>query len=163
MSSVLCDFRSNAGRPLVQLCLFLFRFAQLARRKFGKFHPAALLTSALYRSTALFLLGLDLPTSTSVGPGLRIFHGMGIVISARCRIGADVTLRQFTTLGERVEGGAAPTVGASVEFGVGVTVLGGVQIGRGSVIGAETLLLEDVAPQSVVIQKRLTEIRSRPK
>lgn len=97
------------------------------------------------------LTGICLPHNAKIGPGLRIHHFGGIFINPRTVIGANCTLRQGVTLGNRHEGGGAPTVGANVDFGAYAQVLGEVRIGDNVKIGAMSVVLEDVPAHCTVV------------
>lgn len=104
-------------------------------------------TTALY--WLLFRLsetatGISIPKSARVGPGLRIWHFGNIFIHAGVVIGANCTLRQGVTIGNRHPDGAVPVIGDQVDFGAYAQVLGGVRIGNGCSIGAMSVVLEDV-------------------
>lgn len=89
-------------------------------------------------------VGISLPKSAVIGPGLRIWHFGGIFIHGDAVIGANCTLRQGVTIGNRVEGGPVPTIGDDVELGAYAQVLGGVRIGNGCRIGALSVVLTDM-------------------
>ena len=89
-------------------------------------------------------VGISLPISADIGPGLRIWHFGNIVIHADVVIGANCTLRQGVTIGNRHEDGPAPQIGDNVEFGAYAQVLGGVKIGNNCKIGAMSVVLIDV-------------------
>jgi len=138
MKSVVVLFRlasfSYSGRTAVR---FLFR-------------PIAV----LYKIYTEFLLGIELPARTRVGSGLRIHHGVGLVVHGDVQIGRNCMLRQGVTLGNKGEGEKAsllPQVGDNVEFGAGAIVIGHVTIGDNSVIGAGVVLTKDVPENSVVV------------
>lgn len=97
------------------------------------------------------LTGICLPHNSKIGPGLRIHHFGGIFINPRTVIGANCTLRQGVTLGNRHEDGGAPTVGANVDFGAYAQVLGEVRIGDNVKIGAMSVILEDVPANCTVV------------
>lgn len=99
----------------------------------------------LFRLTET-LTGISIPKSAIIGPGLRIWHFGNIFVHKDARIGANCTLRQGVTIGNRVAGGPVPTVGDSVEFGAYAQVLGGITIGDGAKIGAMSVVLCDVPP-----------------
>jgi serine O-acetyltransferase len=82
--------------------------------------------------------------SVSIGPGLRIWHFGNIFIHPGVTIGANCTLRQGVTIGNRHNGGPVPTIGDNVEFGAYAQVLGGVRIGNDCRIGALTVVLNDL-------------------
>lgn len=89
-------------------------------------------------------VGISLPKSAVIGPGLRIWHFGGIFVHGDAVIGANCTLRQGVTIGNRVEGGPAPVIGDDVELGAYAQVLGGVHIGSGCRVGALSVVLTDM-------------------
>jgi serine O-acetyltransferase len=89
-------------------------------------------------------VGISLPKSAAIGPGVRIWHFGGIFLHPAVTIGANCTLRQGVTIGNREAGGAVPVVGDDVEFGAYAQALGGIRIGNGCRIGAMSLVLCDV-------------------
>ena len=93
----------------------------------------------------------SLPKSAEIGPGLRIWHFGGIFIHSDAVIGANCTLRQGVTIGNRHEGGAVPVLGDNVEIGAYAQLLGGIRIGRNSTIGALSVVLEDVPEGAVAV------------
>lgn len=93
---------------------------------------------------------MELDYKTTVGPGLVLQHAYGLVVHQDAIIGANCLLRQGVTLGERVVGGAVPILESGVQTGANALILGGVRIGHSSIIGAGAVVLDDVAPFSVV-------------
>jgi serine O-acetyltransferase len=98
---------------------------------------------AAFRCTET-LLGISLPKSAVMGPGLRIWHFGGIFIHPEVRIGKSCTLRQGVTIGNRTEGGPVPIIGDNVEFGAYAQVLGGIRLGNDCKVGAMSVVLCDV-------------------
>jgi len=90
------------------------------------------------------LLGISIPKSAVIGPGLRIWHFGGIFIHPEARIGANCTLRQGVTIGNRADSGPVPVIGDNVELGAYAQVLGGINIGNDCRIGAMSVVLDDV-------------------
>jgi serine O-acetyltransferase len=88
--------------------------------------------------------GISIPKSVTVGPGLRIWHFGNIFVHSHVEIGANCTLRQGVTIGNRYEGSSVPKILNNVEFGAYAQVLGGVCVGNNSRIGAMSVVLEDV-------------------
>ena len=97
----------------------------------------------LYRITET-LTGISIPKLVDVGPGMRIFHFGNIFVHAEVKIGANCTLRQGVTIGNRHPGGPVPVLEDDVELGAYAQVLGGVRIGKGAKIGAMSVVLKDV-------------------
>ena len=109
------------------------------------------------------LTGIDIHPGATIGDSFFIDHGTGVVIGETAIIGQGVRLYQHVTLGARSPLGLAPTgprtrharhpiVEDDVTIYAGATILGRVTIGRGSVIGGNVWLLDDVPPESVVAQ-----------
>lgn len=82
-------------------------------------------------------------------PRLIIGHGLGVVINASARIGKNVSLSQFLTVGSNK--GKAATIEDDVYIAPSVCLAEDVVIGRGSVVGAGSVVTEDVPPQSIVV------------
>ena len=97
------------------------------------------------------LTGISIPKSVRVGPGLRIWHFGNIFVHADAEIGANCTLRQGVTIGNRVDGGPVPVIEDDVELGAYAQVLGGVRVGRGAKIGAMSVVLRDVPAGAVAV------------
>ena len=97
------------------------------------------------------LTGISIPKSAEVGPGLRIYHFGNVFVHAQARIGANCTLRQGVTIGNRHDGGPVPVLEDDVELGAYAQVLGGVRIGRGAKIGAMSVVLSDVPPGATAV------------
>lgn len=107
----------------------------------------------VYKMTVIWLLGVDLPLAVEAGPGLVVYHGVGLVVHERCVLGAGVTLRQGCTLGSRGSESDAPvpSVGDGVEFGASCIVLGGVRLGDDCRIGAGAVVLTDVPAKATAV------------
>jgi serine O-acetyltransferase len=104
----------------------------------------------LFRVTET-LTGISIPKSVRVGPGLKIWHFGNIFVHADSTIGANCTLRQGVTIGNREDDGPAPVLEDDVELGAYAQVLGGIRVGRGAKVGAMSVLLQDVPPGAVAV------------
>lgn len=89
-------------------------------------------------------VGVSLPKAAQIGPGLRIWHFGGIFLHPDTVIGANCTLRQGVTIGNREAGGPVPVLGDDVDVGAYAQLLGGIRIGHGAKIGALSVVLCDV-------------------
>ena len=78
---------------------------------------------------------------------------MGVVIGETAEIGDDVTLYQGVTLGGTgfATGKRHPTVQDNVTIGSGAKLLGPITVGHGSKIGANSVVIHDVPPNSTVV------------
>jgi serine O-acetyltransferase len=99
------------------------------------------------------LTGVEIHPAARIGRGLFIDHGMGVVIGETAQIGDDVTLYQGVTLGGTgfATGKRHPTVQDNVTIGSGAKLLGPITIGHGSKIGANSVVIHDVPPNSTVV------------
>ena len=99
------------------------------------------------------LTGIEIHPGATIGPGLFIDHGMGVVIGETTEIGEDVTIYQGVTLGGtgKQSGKRHPTVGDGVIVGTGASILGSVVVGEGAKIGAGSIVIKDVPPNSTVV------------
>jgi len=99
------------------------------------------------------LTGVEIHPAAQIGEGLFIDHGMGVVIGETAVIGDDVTLYQGVTLGGTgfATGKRHPTLADGVTVGSGAKLLGPITVGAGSKIGANTVVIHDVAAGSTVV------------
>ena len=111
-------------------------------------------TSArLLSHVARFLTGIEIHPAATLGPGLFIDHGMGVVIGETAEVGENVTLLQGVTLGGTSlrRGKRHPTLGNNVVVGAGAKIIGAFKIGDGSRIGAGSVVVREVPTNSVVV------------
>ncbi|HEY3068578.1 MAG TPA: serine O-acetyltransferase [Methylomirabilota bacterium] len=115
---------------------------------------AGWLTTARFVShVGRFATGIEIHPAARLGPGLFIDHGMGVVIGETAEVGENVTLLQGVTLGgtslKREK--RHPTLGDNVVVGAGAKVIGAFRIGDNSRIGAGSVVVREVPPNSVVV------------
>lgn len=103
------------------------------------------------------LFAIDIAYEADLGPGMVIVHGVGLVIGSEVVIEGDCFLYHGVTLGDRGSEWVGssrkdghPTLEKNVMVGAGAKVLGPIRIGRGSIIGANAVVLHDVPPLSIV-------------
>src|SRR5438270_9266276 len=99
------------------------------------------------------LTGIEIHPAAKIGQGLFIDHGAGVVIGETAEIGDNVTLYQGVTLGGTgfQAGKRHPTVQDNVTIGSGAKLLGPITIGHGAKIGANSVVITDVPPNSTVV------------
>lgn len=97
--------------------------------------------------------GIEIHPGASIGRGVFIDHGMGVVIGETTIVGDEVTLYQGVTLGGtgKQRGKRHPTLERGVVVGVGASVLGAVTIGAGAKIGAGAVVLRDVPSHTTAV------------
>ncbi|MBI4350661.1 MAG: serine O-acetyltransferase [Elusimicrobia bacterium] len=101
---------------------------------------------------ARFLTGIEIHPGAVIGRRFFIDHGMGVVIGETAEIGDDVLLYQGVVLGgtSLEHKKRHPTLGNGVVVGAGATVLGAIRIGDRSRIGAGSVVLNEVPPDTTV-------------
>ncbi|MDF0727601.1 serine O-acetyltransferase [Cytobacillus sp. S13-E01] len=109
----------------------------------------ARLTSQISR----FFTGIEIHPGAKIGKRFFIDHGMGVVIGETCEIGDNVTVFQGVTLGGtgKEKGKRHPTIMDNALIATGAKVLGSITIGENSKIGAGSVVLHDVPPNSTVV------------
>jgi len=127
--------------------LLFYRFAHWLLLKRIPFFPRAL------SQLARFLTGIEIHPGATIGSGMFIDHGLGVVIGETTEVGDDVTLFQGVTLGGtgKQRGKRHPTLGSHIVVGAGAKVLGPIKIGDYVKIGANSVVLQDVPDHSTVV------------
>ncbi len=93
-----------------------------------------------------WLTGIEIHPGATVGRGVFIDHGMGVVIGETAEIGDGSTLYHGVTLGGTAwkKGKRHPTLGKGVVVGAGAKILGPIMIGDGAKIGSNAVVVKDV-------------------
>ncbi|MEA2150285.1 MAG: serine O-acetyltransferase, partial [Solirubrobacteraceae bacterium] len=99
------------------------------------------------------LTGIEIHPAARIGQGFFIDHGAGVVIGETAEIGDDVTLYQGVTLGGTgfATGKRHPTLEDNVTIGAGAKLLGAITVGHGAKVGANTVVIQDVPPNTTVV------------
>ena len=115
-------------------------------------HNRRLLARWLSQVVRLFT-GIEIHPGAQIGRRLFIDHGMGVVIGETAIVGSDVTLYQGVTLGGtgKEKGKRHPTLCDNVFVGNNSNILGNITVGENSRVGAGSVVLRDVPPNSTVV------------
>lgn len=140
--------RDPAANGYLSPFLFFKGFSALSAFRFANHlwkdnrRPLALYLQSLISKT----FSVDIHPAATVGKGILIDHGTGIVIGETARIGNDVSILQNVTLGGtgKEQGDRHPKIGNGVLIAAGAKVLGNITIGDGAKIGAGSVVLKDV-------------------
>lgn len=99
------------------------------------------------------LTGIEIHPGATIGKGLFIDHGMGVVIGETCEIGDNVTIYHGVTLGGtgKDHGKRHPTIGNNVMISTGAKVLGPFKVGDNSRIAANAVVLQEIPEDSTVV------------
>jgi putative colanic acid biosynthesis acetyltransferase WcaB len=157
------DRAANPRDPKARLVMLSFRVAQAAMRDLDKPRRISIPVVITHRLLTEFLLGIELRPKTSVGPGLTIFHGTGLVVNDHAVLGRNVVLRNGVTIGHQNPGGGCPTLHDGVTVGASALILGDIVIGEGAVIGAGAVVVKNVAAYTSVAGNPARKIRDLPR
>jgi serine O-acetyltransferase len=102
---------------------------------------------------AKMITGIEIHPGATIGKGLVIDHGMGIVIGETAEIGDDCTIYQGVTLGGTGKdlGKRHPTIGNNVLLGAGAKVLGPIVIEDNSKVAANAVVLKNISKNSTAV------------
>ena len=141
------------GRVEVLLCypgVHALVLHRLAHRLWRAGWPV---TARFVSNVSRFLTGIEIHPAARLGRDVFIDHGMGVVIGETAEVGENVTLYQGVTLGgtslKREK--RHPTLERNVVVGTGAAVMGAITVGEGTRIGAGSVVVKDVPPNSVVV------------
>jgi serine O-acetyltransferase len=111
------------------------------------------LSARLLSQVTRFFTGVDIHPGALLGRRLFIDHATGVVIGETAIVGNDVTMYQGVTLGGtgKQHGKRHPTVCDGVFIGNNANLLGNITVGENSRVGAGSIVLSDVPPNSTVV------------
>jgi len=109
----------------------------------------------LFSFLNFFLFNIEVPVSLKIGPGLVVPHPQGTVLGAK-EIGENVTIFHQVTLGAKkadfeYDLSTRPLISNNVTLSVGSKVLGSVIVGEGAIVGANSVVLEDVPSEALAV------------
>jgi serine O-acetyltransferase len=128
--------------------------ALLAHRVSHALHEAGVpLLPRLLATATRATTNIEIHPAAEIGDALFIDHGTGVVVGETAEIGDNVTLYQGVTLGGTgfATGKRHPTVEDNVTIGSGAKLLGPITVGHGAKIGANSVVITDVPPNSTVV------------
>lgn len=147
--------RDPAARSVAEilLCYPGFHAVMIHRATHWLWTHRLFLVARFLSHVGRFLTGVEIHPGARIGESLFIDHGMGVVVGETAEIGDRVTLYHGVTLGGTTwqKGKRHPTIGNNVVIGTGAKVLGPVKIGDNTRIGANSVVIGDIPPNSVVV------------
>ncbi|AKN61651.1 serine acetyltransferase [Synechococcus sp. WH 8020] len=99
------------------------------------------------------ITGVEIHPGATIGRGVFIDHGMGVVIGETSEIGDRCLLYQGVTLGGtgKDSGKRHPTLANNVVVGAGAKVLGAIEVGANTRIGAGSVVVRSVEQNCTVV------------
>ena len=147
--------RDPAAKSNIEvLALYSGMHAVLAYRVAHKLYVTNhFLSARAISQIARWITGIEIHPGATIGRGLFIDHGMGVVIGETTVIGDDCTIYQGVTLGGtgKQQGKRHPTIGNNVMISSGAKVLGPFKVGDNSRIAAGAVVLDEVPPDCTVV------------
>lgn len=134
----------------------LFRLAQAVGRR------SSFVASAVKQVNQL-LTGCDIAWQASIGPGLVLYHPVGVVVGPHVVAGMNLRIQQGVTVGsDRVPGTEdnSPQIENGVVLGAGSRIIGPVVLGDRCVVGANAVVTSSVESGVTVVGVPARPIRS---
>ena len=151
--SILDRDPAASSRLMVVLCYPGLHAVWMHRLTSRLWHSKLRLIARLLSQFARLATGIEIHPGAQIGRRVFIDHGAGVVIGETAIVGDDVTLYQGVTLGGtgHERGKRHPTLRSGVFVGSNAQVLGNICIGENSRVGAGSVVLRDVPPNSTVV------------
>jgi serine O-acetyltransferase len=128
--------------------------AILAHRIAHALHEAQVpVAPRLLSNASRIVTGVEIHPAAKIGRDFFVDHGAGVVVGETAEIGDRVTLFQGVTLGGTgfAAGKRHPTVEDNVTIGSGAKLLGPITVGHGAKVGANSVVIHDVPPNTTVV------------
>ncbi len=137
----------------VVLCYPGFHAVQMHKLAHALYRRGWFVLARLLSQLSRFITGIEIHPGASIGDGLFIDHGSGVVIGETTVVGNNVTIYQGVTLGGtgKEKGKRHPTIGNNVVISAGAKILGSFNVGDNCKIGAGSVVLKTVPPDSTVV------------
>lgn len=142
--------RSKLEVFILYPCVHVMILHRLANKLYKK---KRFFIARLISQIGRFLTGIEIHPGATIGDGLFIDHGMGVVIGETAEVGNNVTIYHGVTLGGTGKdiGKRHPTIGENVIIGSGAKVLGPINIGNNVKIGANSVVLKDIEDNQTAV------------
>lgn len=116
-----------------------------------------------------FVYKCDLHPKSIISSGFMVMHGFDLVIGPDVKIGRDVVVFNGVSMGKKhvgVLGGGMPQIGDACVIGTGAKLLGAITLGNGVVVGANSVVLHDVADGKIcagIPARVIGDVKDEPK
>lgn len=160
MNAILADLRAPldrdpAARGWLDVVLSYPGFhALVAHRAVHALHRAGVpILPRWLANVARFFTQIEIHPGATIGKGIFIDHGSGVVIGETTEIGDGCTIYQGVTLGgtSLSHGKRHPTLGRNVVVGVNSSVLGAIVLGDNAKVGGGSVVVKDVPANATVV------------
>lgn len=140
-------FRAITGHPdsIFKRAIFFHKKYEKAKRENNIFLKFILACFANHYATKY-----NLELYGELGDGIKIWHS-NVVINGDAKIGKNVQFHGNNCIGYKNSEGGAPIIGDNVEIGYGAVILGGIYIADGTVVAANSVVVNDFLEKDIVI------------
>ena len=108
------------------------------------------------------IFSCEIPRKTNIGKNVAFAHnGRGTIIHRDSVIGNNVTIGHHVCIGTNATPHGAPVIHDNVFIGLYSVIIGDIEIGEGAVIGACSLVMHDVPPNSVFYNPRVEYVEDK--
>lgn len=151
LNDIRSDLAANQNSSKGKFIVISYRIAnRIAEHRFTIVRVLGYPMVKFHEFVIMWILSTEIPTMTKIGPGLSIPHGL-VIINACTRIGKNVLIRQFTTIGSKGTAPyGSPVIGNNVDIGASAIIIGEITIGDNVVIGAGTIVTKSIPANSRV-------------
>ncbi|SMF18551.1 serine O-acetyltransferase EpsC [Pseudobacteriovorax antillogorgiicola] len=134
--------------------LLLFRLRKLARKY------RLPLVNRILRQVQTVLYSIELGIDIELGHGVYFVHSLGTVVGGTSVVGNKCVFMGNNTVGaaHRYE---SPVIESGVVVGAGARILGEIRVGQSSTIGANSVVLKDIPPQSIAVGSPAKVVKSK--
>ncbi len=123
------------------------------RARFFYLHNITFISKLIYKYMRV-VYSCDIPYTCEIGKDVIFAHnGLGVVIHDNAKIGDRCKIYQNTTIGGR-NGRGSPVIGDDVFVGANSLILGNCHIGNNAVIGAGSIVIEDVPENALIVGEK---------
>lgn len=147
------NYNSKNIKPLIIVMSFRFS-SYFAGNKYLLIKVLGLPIRIFYRIMIEWIFGVELPDTLVCGYGLKIHHGVGLVVNPNVVIGNNVTLKNNTTIGcySDYQDNCLfyPKIGNNVIIHANTVIFGNIEIGDNSIIGAGSVVNKSFPPNSII-------------
>jgi putative colanic acid biosynthesis acetyltransferase WcaB len=151
LTYVLQDWKANDdANAKSRFVVVSFRLAQALSKLPGPFRLIFKIYRILYQLIVEWIMGIDLPWDTQIGPELKLLHAQALVVNHYVVIGSNCILRHSVTIGNKKRDGGYPKIGNHVEIGASTVILGEITIGDHVTIGAGSVVVKDIPSGATV-------------
>lgn len=157
---VACDLKKhlNPGKKFSIIIVLLFghSFHLVFFIRLGALLGSVPAIGGIFRLMIEYLIRIifssDISCRATIGPGVNIMHGHGIVIGSSVIIGSNCKIFDNTSFGNKYTESTRmeqPIIGDNCVIGTGAKILGSVTLGDNCVVGANSVVINDLPANSV--------------